>query len=158
MMDTVQKWTAKMVVLVNLVHSVSHHGGIWIMPTLSIPSFDHEGRFDPRNGDEMMMGDMNPSDGAFRRRRGDGQRGTTDPNGGEEAGSCVLNSILHVLTEMAHLGRLGVRANSGSHMRSSVAQADGGNLCGGDHDIQRVGSGYNYIHQREASHEGGTPD
>lgn len=142
MVDTPQKWAVKMIILMNPVRPMVHYGGIRMDPTLRIPSFDHKSRFDGSSRDELMMGDVDPSDTAFEYGRGDGQGGTINPNDGEEAGGCALNGLLHVLTEMTHLGRLGIPPNSGLRMRSSMAQADGGELGSSDHDIQRIGSGY----------------
>jgi hypothetical protein len=141
MVDALQKWAVQMAIL-DPVRPMAHYGSIRMDPTLRIPSFDHKSRFYGRSLDELMMGDVDPSDAAVEYGRGDGQGGTTNPNGGEEAGGCALNGFLHVLTEMTHLGRLGILPNNGLRMRSSIAQADGGELGSSDHDIERIGSGY----------------
>jgi len=124
-----------MVALTHLVHPVVHHDDIRMDPTLGIYGFNRKTRFNGRSRDELMMSDIEPSAAAFGYGRGYGHRRPTNSNGGEEAGGRVLNDLLHVLTKMAHLGRLGVRPGGGSSIRSSVAQTEGRNIRGGDHDI-----------------------
>ena len=119
-MDAMQEIGSMVIVIVDLVHLMVHHGDVGTGPSVGIPRFDHESRINYRDGDELMMNNLDAGEAL-----GDGSRTgwrrSTDADDGEEAAGGILNRLLHVLAEVTHLGGLGVWTIGQSCVRRSVS-------------------------------------
>ena len=118
-MNPMQERALRPTLLVDTVHHIGMGSG------LGVPRFDHESRVDYRDGNDPMMSDLDPRE-ALGDRAGTRQRRSTDANDSEETAGGILNSLLHILAEVMHLCRLGVWADSWSHIRRSMSYTNGG--------------------------------
>ena len=134
-MHAVQKRTPRLTVLVELVHlMVVHHGAI-VMKSILPRRIDHRNRYD------LVIGEMYAAEAALGNGCGTGQRRHTDSDNRENTCGSILDSLLHVLAEMSHLGWSGIRAEKWPRVRRSVSQANCGDISGGHHEFIRTGSG-----------------
>jgi|SRR6267142_191111 len=93
--------------------------------SLRIARFDYESRIECRDGDELMMSDLDTGK-ALGDGSGTGQRRSTDADDGKEAAGGTLDDLLHVFAEVTHLGRLSAWANGRSSIGRSVTYTNGG--------------------------------
>ena len=149
-MHAVQERSPRLTVLVEIVHlMVVHHGAI-VMKSILPRRIDHGDRYD------FVIGDMNAAEAALGNGCGTGQRRHTDPDDSEKTCGGILDGLLHVLAEMSHLGRSGVRAEKWLRIRCSMSQTDCGDISGGHHEFIRIGSGYEiYINEERRTPNGG---
>src|SRR5712672_743591 len=113
-MNAVQEWALRRTVLVELVHPMVIHCAIRIL----ISRFDYKSRFNHRDGDEFMVRNLDAGKAAIR----DGSRTRpTDTDYRKKTSGGILNGLLHILAEVTHLGRFGVRVDRWSHIRCGMS-------------------------------------
>lgn len=119
-MDAMQEWAPTTTIVVHVVQ----HGNVGMGASLRIAHFDHKGRIECRDGDELMMSDLDTGK-ALGDRSGAGQRRSTDADDGKEAADGDLNDLLHIFAEVTHLVRLSVWANGRYSIGRSVSYTEG---------------------------------
>ena len=92
------------------------------------------------------VGDLNAAESVLGSIAATGQQRAADTDDREEACGSVLDGLLHVLAEVTHPSRFGVRANERACIGHSVSQEDRREF-GGRNYSDRIGDGFENEHQ-----------